>query len=82
MKSDLIIGDSVIFDSQQIEPFISETNGSKDLQQYQKIVLGGIEQIGIVKDFNGNMATIAYPDGWEVPVPIKYLLKHSITIKP
>jgi hypothetical protein len=71
------IGDTVIFDKSFLEIFIEETKVTDELRQYQEIVLAGVEQKGTVKDFMGNMATIIYPDGWEVPVPIKYLVKSA-----
>lgn len=41
--------------------------GEKAVQQYQQLVLGGVNQIGIVKELGGNFATVSYPDGWELP---------------
>jgi hypothetical protein len=69
------VGDKVTFDNDKIEIFKAETNSSdKAIRQYQQIVLGGIDQIGIVKELSGNLTTVSYPDGWELPVPTKYLI--------
>jgi hypothetical protein len=69
------IGDKVTFDNDKVEVFKAETRSSdKAIMQYQKLVLGGIDQIGIVKELNGNLTTVTYPDGWELPVPTKYLI--------
>lgn len=76
MNSQINEGDSVIFDTSFLEQFVLETNETDELRQYQKIVVAGINQIGTVRGFQGNMTTIIYPDGWEVPIPTKYLLKH------
>ena len=42
--------------------------------QYQQLVLGGIDQVGVVKELGGNLTTVSYSDGWELPVPTKYLI--------
>lgn len=69
------VGDKVTFDNDKIEIFKAETSSTeKAVRQYQQIVLGGIDQIGIVKELGGNLTTVSYPDGWEVPVPTKYLV--------
>ena len=75
MNNEIKIGDKVTFDIDQIDTFKQETSsGSKELQQYQQLVLGGANQVGVVKGFNGNLTTVTYPDGWELPVPTKYLI--------
>jgi hypothetical protein len=69
------IGDKVTFDNDQIEIFKAETSSNeKAVMQYQQLVLGGIDQVGVVKELNGNLTTVSYPDGWEIPVPTKYLI--------
>ena len=69
------VGDKVIFDENQIENFKSETNSNdKAVRQYQKLVLGGIGQVGLIKELSGNLTTVSYPDGWVLPVPTKYLI--------
>ena len=75
-KEQLIkVGDKVTFDNDQIEAFKAETDlDNNEIRRYRKLVLAGIDQIGDVKDVGITMATILYPDGWELPVPIKYLL--------
>lgn len=68
-------GDKVIFDNDKIEVFKAETNGTdKAISQYQQLVLGGMDQIGIVKELGANLTTVSYPDGWDLPVPTKYLV--------
>lgn len=71
----LKIGDKVTFDNDKIELFKAETSSSdKAVRQYQKLVLGGIDQVGVVKEFGFDLTTVSYPDGWELPVPTKYLI--------
>jgi hypothetical protein len=79
VQPDFTIGDSVIFDNCHLEQFVQETNHTEELRQYQKIVVAGMKQTGTVKEFMGNLTTVAYPDGWELPVPTKYLLRHQRT---
>ena len=68
-------GDKVVFDNDKIEVFKAETSGpDKAIKQYQQLVLGGVDQIGIVKELGGNLTTVSYPDGWDLPVPTKYLI--------
>ncbi len=80
MKSTRIIqaikvGDKVTFDNDKIKIFKAETNSEeKAVKQYQQLVLGGIDQVGIVKELGGNLTTVSYPDGWDLPVPTKYLI--------
>lgn len=70
------IVDKVIFDSNKIEDFRKETdNVSKEIQQYRKFVLAGITQVGVAVEFIEEMTTVKYPDGWELPIPSKYLIK-------
>lgn len=72
----LSVGDNVIFNQMFIEQFIEETSGkSKELDKYRQIVMGGVEQVGIIKeiDSENNMITVSYPDGWNVPIFKKYL---------
>ncbi len=69
------IGDSVIFDHSKIEIFKSETTSSdKAISQYQELVLAGIDQTGIIIKIEDNLSYIGYPDGWELPIPTKYLI--------
>jgi hypothetical protein len=69
------VGDRVTFDSDKIEIFKAETKSNyKSVRQYQQMILGGIDQVGIVKELGGNLTTVSYPDGWELPVPTKYLI--------
>lgn len=71
----LKIGDRVTFDTDQIELFIAETSSEdKAVKQYQQLVLGGVDQVGVVKELGGNLTTVSYPDGWDLPVPTKYLI--------
>ncbi|WP_165813738.1 hypothetical protein [Terrimonas sp.] len=69
------VGDKVTFDNDKIEIFKAETSSpEKAVRQYQQLILGGIDQVGTVKEFNGNLTIVSYPDGWELPVPTKYLI--------
>jgi len=78
MKTDIIIGDKVTFDSNKIEDFKLKTNSDNlDLIKYQKLVLAGVNLIGIAKGFDENMVVVSYPDGWEVPIPLTYLVSLS-----
>lgn len=73
--NEIKVGDKVIFDTESVETFKQETSSpEKAIQQYQKLVLGGIDQIGVVKELGGNLTTVSYPDGWDLPVPTKYLI--------
>jgi len=75
LNKTLQVGDKVTFDNDQIETFKAETSSTdKAVRQYQQLVLGGIDQIGIVKELGGNLTTVSYPDGWDLPVPTKYLI--------
>ena len=74
-KQQIKVGDKVTFDSDKIELFKAETNlDNKEIQQYRKLVLAGIDQIGIVKEPSVTMTTVSYPDGWDLPIPTKYLI--------
>lgn len=69
------VGDKVTFDNNKIELFKAETSSpEKAVRQYQQLVLGGVDQVGVVKELNGNLTTVSYPDGWDLPVPTKYLI--------
>jgi hypothetical protein len=75
LRQKIKIGDKVTFDNDKIEIFKAETTSEeKAVQQYRRLVLAGIDQIGVVKEFIGNLTTVAYPDGWDMPVPTKYLI--------
>lgn len=74
-KKEIKIGDKVTFDNDKIESFIAETcSNEKSVRQYQQLVLGGIDQVGVVKEPGVNLTTVSYPDGWDLPVPTKYLI--------
>jgi len=76
MSTEIKIGDKVTFDTDRIEEFKADTESEdKAVQDYRKLVLAGVDQIGIVNEIGYAMATVSYPDGWELPVPVKYLLK-------
>ena len=69
------VGDKVTFDNDQVEILKAETStNNKAVRQYQQLVLGGIDQLGVVKELGGNLTTVSYPDGWDLPVPTKYLI--------
>jgi hypothetical protein len=68
-------GDKVTFDNDQIEIFKAETNlDNKEIQQYRKLVLAGIDQVGTVKEAGATMTTVSFEDGWDLPIPTKYLI--------
>jgi hypothetical protein len=67
-------GAKVAFKGELVHAFIIETTGNdENLMKYQKIVLGGINQVGVVKGFIQNLVNVSYPDGWIVPIHPKYL---------
>lgn len=69
------VGDKVTLDNYKVGVFKAETNlDNKEIQQYRKLVLAGIDQVGVVKDPGITMTTVAYSDGWELPIPTKYLI--------
>lgn len=69
------IGDSVTFDSERIGEFKNETDSDdKDVQDYRNLILAGVNQVGVVRALGENLITVYYPDGWELPVPTKYLI--------
>ncbi len=75
LNKTLQVGDKVTFDNDQIEIFKAETSSNdKAVRQYQQLVLGGIDQVGVAKELGGNLTTVSYPDGWDLPVPTKYLI--------
>jgi len=75
LKQTIKVGDKVTFDNDKVEIFKAETSSpEKAVQQYQKLVLAGIDQVGVVKELGGNLITVSYPDGWDLPVPTKYLI--------
>lgn len=74
-NKEIKVGDKVTFDTDNIESFMADTAfGDKAIQDYRKLVLAGVDQIGKVKEIGFNMATVSYPDGWELPVSVKYLI--------
>ena len=74
-KLPIQVGDKVTFDNDKIEIFKAETNlDNKEIQQYRKLILAGIDQVGIVKEPGATMTTVSYPDGWDLPIPTKYLI--------
>ncbi len=69
------VGAKVTFNNDDIEIFKAETNlDNPEIQQYRKLVLAGIDQVGTVKEPGISMTTVSYPDGWELPIPTKYLV--------
>lgn len=74
-SSNIKVGDKVTFDNDKIEVFKAETASSdKAVQDYRRLVLAGIDLVGIVKELGVNLTMVAYPDGWDLPVPTKYLI--------
>jgi hypothetical protein len=75
LKQTIKVGNKVIFDKDKIEIFKTETSSTdKSVMKYQQLVLGGVDQVGVVKELAGNLTTVSYPDGWDLPVPTKYLI--------
>jgi len=71
----LKVGDKVTFDNDKIEIFKTETSGDdRAVRGYRQLVLGGVNQVGVVKELDGNLTTVSYPDGCQLPVPTKYLI--------
>ena len=69
------VGDKVTFDNDKVEQFEAETSSpDKAVQDYRQLVLAGVDMAGVVKEIEYAMATVTYPDGWELPVPVKYLI--------
>lgn len=77
MPLEFKIGDKVLFDAMRVDEFKRETsNLNKDISIYQKLIIGGVNQIGIVLKIEENLTWVKYPDGWDIPVPTKYLLNY------
>lgn len=77
MQTDIKLGDNVTFDADQVDVFTQETNGDNpELKKYQMLVLAGVNQVGVVKAMGPgeNLTTVSYPDGWDLPIPTKYLV--------
>ena len=68
-------GYKVTFDTDSIEQFKKETNSQdKAVQDYRNLVLAGIDQVGTVKEAGYDLTTVSFSDGWELPIPTKYLV--------
>lgn len=75
MGKEIKVGDKVTFDTDRIEEFKSDTKSvDKAVQDYRKLVFAGADQIGTVKEVGFSIVTVSYPDGWELPMPVKYLI--------
>lgn len=75
MAANLKIGDKVTFDSDKVETFIIETTGDNpEILKYQQLVLAGVNQVGVVKALGEPLTTVSYPDGWDMPIPSRYLV--------
>ena len=71
----IMVGSKVIFNSDKIAFFKEETDhGNKEIQQYRELVLAGIDQVGVVKEPGAILTTVSYSDGWDLPIPTKYLV--------
>ncbi len=69
------VGDKVTFDTDNIELFKEETSSpGKPVQEYRKLVLAGVDQVGTVKEVGYDLTTVLFADGWELPIPTKYLI--------
>ena len=77
MPLEFKVGDKVIFDAARVDEFKKETSKSnEELKKYQKLIIGGVNQVGVVLKIEENLTWVKYPDGWEIPVPTKYLLNY------
>ncbi len=75
MSTEIKVGDKVTFDTDRIEEFKTDTKSAdRAVQDYRKLVLAGVDQIGTVKEVGFSIVTVSYPDGWELPLPVKYLI--------
>ena len=57
--NNLRIGDLVKFNINYKEMFIKETTG--------------IDEMGEIDEFIGNICNVKFSDGWKLPIPTKYL---------
>lgn len=70
----LKIGDKVTFDSDKFELFVSEmTSDNPAVKEYLRLVVSGLDQVGIVEELDVTFATVLFADGWKLPIPKKYL---------
>lgn len=68
-------GDKVTFDTDKVEQFKEETSSpEKAVREYRNLVLAGVDQIGTVKEVGLDLTTVLFADGWELPIPTKYLI--------
>ena len=68
-------GDKVTFDTDKVEQFKEETSSpEKSVQEYRNLVLAGVDQVGTVKEVGLDLTTVLFADGWELPIPTKYLI--------
>lgn len=75
MSTEIKVGDKVTFDTDRVEEFKVDTaSEDKAVQDYRRLVLAGVDQIGTVKEVGYSIVTVSYPDGWELPLPVKYLV--------
>lgn len=75
LSNTIKVGDRVFFDYDHVENFKAEISShDKAVRQYQQLVLGGIDQVSVVRELAGNLTTLAYPDGWVLHVSTKYLI--------
>jgi hypothetical protein len=75
MNKNIKVGDKVTFDTDQVETFKHETSSQdKSVQEYRNLVLAGINEIGTVKEVGLSLTTVSFADGWELPIPTKYLI--------
>ena len=68
-------GDKVTFDTDKVEQFKEETSSpEKAVREYRNLVLAGVDQVGTVKEVGLDLTTVLFGDGWELPIPTKYLI--------
>jgi hypothetical protein len=72
--NNLRIGDLVKFNINYKEMFIKETTGIDEATtKYQQLVLNGIDEMGEIDEFIGNICNVKFSDGWKLPIPTNYL---------
>jgi hypothetical protein len=71
----LRIGDIVKFNITCKEMFIKETTGADEATtKYQQLILNGIDEMGEIDEFIGNISNVKFSDVWELPIATKYLI--------
>lgn len=68
------VGNRVTFNTDHIEDFKNDTRSKdREVRRYREIILNGVNEIGTVTEIGHALATVKFDDGWNLPMPIKYL---------